>query len=225
VATSSKYMSGLFSGGGGGGGSASSSGSVASADKYVLPVGDGDIFIVSILCSILSQLLVVVDDSELYESSSNNTSEREKAISLRQLRRMVRYLKPLLYNRIWDPSSSSSSLKASVKNQQENESFMISCCGKVLRDLYDRSSRRPFISQQAWLVSAAESGRALAEVQGSTPRGCKLLHSMPYALLFVERLKLFKQFIDTDKVTYLLCLVVVEFPHSFFIYFNFFHAK
>ena len=38
-------------------------------------------------------------------------------------------------------------------------------------------------------------------MQGRTPRGERLLAAMPYALPFVERLRLFQQFVDTEKAT------------------------
>jgi hypothetical protein len=137
-----------------------------------------------------------------------------KPLPAHQLRRLVKVLKAVLFDRLWNAqtapdqpaSGSGGSLLVSVSGataaavvEREADAFLKAALARLLRDLYDRSSRRPFVAPRSWLVAAAESGRALAEVQGATPRGLRLVGLMPYALPFTERLKLFAQLVATDK--------------------------
>jgi hypothetical protein len=140
----------------------------------------------AVLCCLMSQLLVVLDDSELLE----------KPLEGHQLRRFVKWHKERLFRLVWtdyDKGTSSGVLS-------EQQAFLRATVAKCLRDLYDRSSRRPFLAPQAWLVAAvSDGGRAVAEVQGFTPKGRRLLAAMPYCLPFADRLRLFQQKVATDK--------------------------
>ena len=148
----------------------------------------------ALLCAILSQLLVVLDDTELYDDG--------RPLPLHQLRRLVKWLKELLFQ-----AANTRDLKAAFAasggggSDEEVMGFFWRSGFTLLKNLYDRSSRKPFVASQAWLVPGAETGRVLAEVQGQTPRGLRILQCMPFALPFVERLKLFKQFVDTEKAS------------------------
>ena len=199
------------SGGGAGGGlfsGSSSGGSTSSgADAFEDIGSDGGSGVVcAVLCFLMSQLMVVLDDSELLE----------KPLEAHQLRRFVKWHKERLFTLVWadydkpsagaaSASTAASSLAAAGgarngSDLSEHQAFLRASVAKCVRDLYDRSSRRPFLAPPAWLVAAlSQGGRALAEVQGATPRGSRLLHAMPYCLPFAERLRLFQQRVATDK--------------------------
>ena len=170
---------------------------------------EGDRCAAALLCALLSQLLVVLDDSEMYDDG--------KPLPPHQLRRLVKWLRELLFQAFWNapPAPGTADGRsdgsggvirsgrpwATLAVSYGRSEYLRSCGARLLRDLYDRSSRRPFVAAAVWHEgsTSTESGRVLAEVQGATPRGKRLLTSMPYALPFVERLRLFKQYVDTEK--------------------------
>jgi len=152
----------------------------------------GDAAVAGLLCGCLSQLLVVLDHTEMYEDG--------KPLPPHQLRRLVRWLKDIVFQAVWNGGGLGEAA-ASRDPEAASMAYLRTAASRALRDLYDRSSRRAFVDSRAWLVSQAEGGRVLAEVQAQTPRGWRLLTTMPYAIPFVERLKLLRQLVDTEKAS------------------------
>jgi len=203
-----KPASSSSSGAGGGlfSGSSSSTSSAGADGSEDIGSDGGSGSVCAVLCFLMSQLLVVLDDSELLE----------KPLEAHQLRRFVKWHKDRLFALVWtdydkqSPASAASTTSSGAaaaavgarngSDLSEQQAFLRASVAKCVRDLYDRSSRRPFLAPPAWLVAAlSQGGRALAEVQGATPRGSRLLHAMPYCLPFAERLRLFQQRVATDK--------------------------
>ena len=83
-----------------------------------------------------------------------------------QLRRLVHFLRSTLFDILWGENNLPLGAGSGGGGGGESAEvgYLRGACGALLRDLYDRSSRRPFIAQSAWLVPKADGGRVLAEV-------------------------------------------------------------
>lgn len=148
----------------------------------------------------LSHILIVTDDTEIHEL--------EKPLPLHQLRRCIQTLKQLLFRACClDVESMSSREGIEVSSERKSPTYfglaLIAASSRTMRDLYDRSSRRPLAVPKLWLIddlmereirrcSKAEDYVKLL----STP----VLRVCPFLVSFKRRLKLFDHIITTNRV-------------------------
>jgi len=142
----------------------------------------GPFAVMAVFVQVYSHLLIVLDDSEVYESG--------KPFPLHQIKRIVSTFKCSLFRYIWESDSSACS---------PFSRFLADSTSNLLKNLHDRSSRRPLCAAKVWLVEEASRGSVLREVQLQTPRGQRLLCLMPYCLAFQERLRLFQQVVREQR--------------------------
>ncbi|GAX20926.1 ubiquitin-protein ligase E3 C [Fistulifera solaris] len=139
--------------------------------------------------SLLGHVLIVTDDVELYDM--------DKPLPLHQIRQCIQFLKKLLYRAccLDDLSIAQSSTYFGLA--------LITASSRAMKDLYDRSSRRPLCTPKLWIVS---------DLMESEIRSCKrhedftsLLHLpvlrlCPFLVSFKRRLKLFECIITTSRI-------------------------
>ncbi|EOY08056.1 E3 ubiquitin-protein ligase UPL7 isoform 3, partial [Theobroma cacao] len=148
-----------------------------------------------LFCATYSHLLLVLDDIEFYE--------KQVPFTLEQQRRIASVLNTLVYN----------GLSCSVG--QQNGSFMESAI-RCLHLIYERDCRHQFCPPVLWLSPARRSRPPIAvaarthEVLSANirPEDATVVHStgsvitsMPHVFPFEERVQMFREFINMDKVS------------------------
>lgn len=163
----------------------------------------------------LSHVLVVTDDAEIHDM--------DQPIPLHQIRRLIVLLKRLLLRACVDDvkegrkhrvvidnneSSSASSSKLSsstIRSPQQNYFGMslLSASTKTMRNLYDRSSRRPLCIPKLWIVEdlmEREIGRCKTHKEYTALLTNPVLMVCPFLVAFKRRLTLFDQIIKTNRI-------------------------
>ena len=141
--------------------------------------------------SALGHTLIITDDAELHDL--------ESPLPIHQIRRTIVLLKNLLYRACcFDVKNQASSSLAS-----DHVGFsLISYSAKVLRDLYDRSSRRLLCSPKTWLINDLldqEIRRSKTHEDYLSVLNEPVLKLCPFLVSFKRRLKLFEQIILSNK--------------------------
>mmetsp|Transcript_2993 Transcript_2993/g.3460 ORF Transcript_2993/g.3460 Transcript_2993/m.3460 type:complete len:1148 (+) Transcript_2993:143-3586(+) len=161
--------------------------------------------------SCLSHILIITDDVEIFDM--------DKPLPMHQIRRCILLLKKLLYRaccvddtKRLIPSSTdgneepSGATTTTSSRQLESHSFglaLITASSKTMRDLYDRSSRRPLCVPKLWLVEdlLEKDLRRCKEFQDYTSllTNTPVLRVCPYLVSFKRRLKLFERIVTTNR--------------------------
>lgn len=153
-----------------------------------------------VFVSALSRMLIVTDDSEIHEMG--------KPLPLHQLRRCIQILKQLLYraccvdNTLSAPRDGDDAVSAKYGTDYFGLA-LISASARTMRNLYDRSSRRPLSVPKLWLIE---------DLLEREIRQCKtkedyvlllttpVLRVCPFLVSFKRRLKLFERIVTSDRV-------------------------
>lgn len=152
--------------------------------------------------SALSHILIVTDDTEIHEMS--------KPLPLHQVRRCIRKLKQLLYRTccLDEKSITPEGDETGFSSKQFATSYfglaLIHASSKALRDLYDRSSRRPLAVPKLWLVDdllEKEIRRCKTEEDYVKLLSSPVLRVCPYLVSFKRRLRLFDRIVSTNRVS------------------------
>lgn len=140
----------------------------------------------------LGHALIVTDDVEIHDM--------DKPLPVHQLRRCILLLKKLLYR--------ASCIDGVISSDGGKSSYLglalTATSRSCLRDLYDRSSRRPICPPKLWLVedllekdlrrcSNKEDYLALLDLP--------VLRICPFLVSFKRRLKLFERIVTNDRVS------------------------
>jgi hypothetical protein len=163
--------------------------------------GDG-VVLLYLFVSTLAHVLIVTDDVEIHDM--------DRPLPVHQIRRCVELLKKLLYRACYvdverDDRNSSSSGSTSTRRSESNYFGLaiISASSRVMRDLYDRSSRRPICVPKLWLVP---------DLFEREIRQCKVyndyvallslpvLRVCPFLVSFKRRLKIFERIVNTNRI-------------------------
>ncbi|PFX16681.1 Ubiquitin-protein ligase E3B [Stylophora pistillata] len=122
-----------------------------------------------LFCDCCSHLLPIVDDSEMYEI--------QKPFRLDELNRISAFLNNLVFKMLWN------------EMVEESRMQMLNSAHTLLMILYDRDCRRPFTSQDQWLVSGK-----------SWVKGSLQLKSFQLVLFnILQRVQLFRKLVTQDK--------------------------
>ncbi|KAK7242069.1 ubiquitin-protein transferase [Aureococcus anophagefferens] len=137
--------------------------------------------VVALACvALLRHALLIVDDDEL--------RDRSRPAAPFQLRRVAEALKRGLFAHCWREGG-----------PDRRRDAYGGWCAALLHDLHARSCRRPFARPALWLVAEADEGAAREELRkGATRRSRLLLASMPFALPFRARVRLFQEKVCPD---------------------------
>lgn len=138
--------------------------------------------------SVFSHVLIVTDDAELHEMG--------RPLPLHQVRRCIHLLKKILFRAACTDDSS-----------LDGETFglsLITAASRTMRDLYDRSSRRPICVPKFWIVDSlleSDIGKCKRHEEfNSLLQTSPILRVCPYMVPFKRRLKLFERLVSTLRV-------------------------
>lgn len=140
----------------------------------------------------LSHILIVTDDVELHEMDS--------PLPLHQIRRCILLLKNLLHRACciddmkWDKTGSFPTNHFGLS--------LIASSSKLMRDLHDRSSRRPLCAPKLWLCDdllEEEIRRSKGYEDYCNVIDSPVLRVCPFLVSYKKRLKLFERLIFTNR--------------------------
>jgi ubiquitin-protein ligase E3 C len=142
----------------------------------------------------LAHSLIITDDVEIHDM--------DKPIPLHQLRRSIQLLKKLLYRACClDVARSDDDLLRSQSNHFGLS--LLSASSRTMRDLYDRSSRRPLCVPKLWIVEDLldkDIRRCKTASEYEALLTTPVLRVCPFLVSFKMRLKLFERIITTTRI-------------------------
>lgn len=149
--------------------------------------GDGAVLLYIFVCT-LAHALIVTDDIEIHDM--------DRPLPVHQLRRCIQVLKNLLYRAccLDDIASCDANYFGLA---------LVSASSKTMRDLYDRSSRRPMCIPKLWLVPDLldkEIRRCKKHAEYVALLSTPVLRVCPFLVSFKRRLKLFERIITTNRI-------------------------
>jgi len=144
----------------------------------------------------LAHALILTDDIELHDMN--------KPLPPHQIRRCVLVLKKLLYracclDSVKLPKESSSSCVSNYFGLA-----LIAAASRTMRDMYDRSSRRPLCPPKLWLVEdllEKEIRRCKSRDDYVSLLSLPVLRVCPFLVSFKRRLRLFERIVTTDRIS------------------------
>lgn len=143
---------------------------------------------------ILSHSLIVTDDTEIFDM--------EKPLPLHHLRRCILILKELLYR------ACTFDMKRQSKPVLHESNYfglaLVNSAGRTMRDLFDRSSRRPIAIPKFWLVDDlldTELRNCKTEQDYISLLSTPVLRVCPFLVSFKRRLRLFERICYKNRVS------------------------
>jgi len=143
--------------------------------------------------TILVHTLIVTDDMELHEMGA--------PLPQHQIRRCILLLKKLLH-RVCCVDDTVSSNKSYPSNHLGLS--LIASSSKAMRDLYDRSSRRPLCAPKHFLISdlmKADIRQCNSYDDYASLLKLPVLRICPFLVSFKVRLKLFERIVTTNRIS------------------------
>ena len=145
-----------------------------------------------VFLSCLVHTLIITDDVEIHEL--------EKPLPIHQLRRCIQLLKKLLYRACCVDTGTG---KPSSSPSKAFGLALISSATNAMRDLYDRSSRRPLCVSKVWLVDDLldrDIRRCKTHSEYEALIFTPVLRLCPFLVSFKRRLKLFERIVTTNRI-------------------------
>ncbi|EQC42867.1 hypothetical protein SDRG_00586 [Saprolegnia diclina VS20] len=127
-----------------------------------------------------NQLLVVLDDDEMYD--------RMYPLPLFEVERVVLFFKPMLF-RAYDAP-------------RRVDSFgdrLVAGATLLLQQLYNRCARTPFCNVTSWVLSNMDGSSVLERILKNEPQALQLIQHMPYLLMYADRVRLFEAWVRLDR--------------------------
>jgi ubiquitin-protein ligase E3 C len=158
--------------------------------------GDGAALLYVFICA-LSHVLIITDDTDIHDL--------ERPIPLHQLRRCIQTLKKLLYRTccLDDTENSDDNDSKGILQSNYFGLALVYAASRTMRDLYDRSSRRPFCVPKLWLVENLMENdirRCKTHDQFVALLSAPVLKVSPFLVSFKRRLKIFERIVTTSRV-------------------------
>jgi hypothetical protein len=138
----------------------------------------------------LAHTLIITDDVEIHDM--------DKPIPLHQLRRCIQVLKKLLYRACCTDVGKPIHVASNYFGLS-----LIAASAKTMRDLYDRSSRRPLCLLKLWIVEdlmEQEIRRCKSYDEYVKLLSAPVLRICPFLVSFKRRLKLFERIVTTNRI-------------------------
>jgi hypothetical protein len=168
----------------------------------------GKFGVATVLCCLLPPVLIASNDSEIIDEG--------RPLPLHQFVRLIRFYKLILFKIIqkdayvmMEPSFSNSNDKADpndTKNVTEYSTLLfrygsVKAIAATLADLYARWARKPFSQSSLWEVESADSKVIKRELRDQTPFAVTMFRIMPWAIDFHERMKLFREIVEANRIS------------------------
>ncbi|CAH1803144.1 unnamed protein product, partial [Owenia fusiformis] len=135
-----------------------------------------------LFCDCASHLIILLDDSELYE--------QEKPFALKDILSMSTFLNQLLFKVIWYGL-------LDIKTAAGNDVFI--SCHSLLMILYERDSRRSYTQPNHWLIKDIRSKDFMLELEKGRKISTFLLQRVPHVIPHRERVMLFRRNVAQEK--------------------------
>ena len=159
--------------------------------------------IFALLATLLPTVLVTSSDEDLYEQS--------RPLPLHQIMRIVRFYKLFLYRLIEyncdllnEPSQLSDSSNSNL-NIHYTEKYHVYSVMKstrmLLGDFYSRWARRPFSQNTLWEIAHLDTSAMRKDIHSQSPLAVALFRAMPWAIPFFERMKVFREVVDSERLS------------------------
>ena len=154
-----------------------------------------------VFVSCLANTLIVTDDVELHDMN--------KPLPPHQMRRCILLLKKLLYRATCVDdikATNDGSISASSYSAETNYFglALISAASKTMRDLYDRSSRRPLCPPKLWSIEdllEKDIRRCKTREEYASLLSLPVLRVCPFLVSFKRRLRLFERIVATNRIS------------------------
>jgi ubiquitin-protein ligase E3 C len=162
--------------------------SFAKQSKRGTLVGDGNPLLYMFVVA-MSHVLIVTDDIEILDL--------DRPLPAFQIRRCIQLLKKLLYRACWIDDSSTFTTPTYFGLS------LISASSKTMRDLYDRSSRRPLCIPKVWIVAdllEKEIRHAKTHSDYTAMLSLPVLRVCPFLVSFKRRLTIFERIVTTNRI-------------------------
>ncbi|KDO27835.1 hypothetical protein SPRG_07108 [Saprolegnia parasitica CBS 223.65] len=140
--------------------------------------GVGNVLFLFVQC--YNQLLVVLDDDEMYD--------RMYPLPLFEVERVVLFFKPMLF-RAYDAPRRIDSFGDRI----------VAGATLLLQQLYNRCARTPFCNVTSWVLSDMDGSAVLERILKNEPQALSLVQHMPYLLLYADRVRLFEAWVRLDR--------------------------
>jgi ubiquitin-protein ligase E3 C len=167
------------------------------------PIRHDGASVLYLFLSTFSHVLIITDDTEIHDM--------ERPLPMHQIRRCIQLLKKMLHRvacidirASQEASPESNESKSNADQQSFFGKALLSVSSRTMRDLYDRSSRRPFCLPSLWTESSLmekEIARCkkfedYEQLLATSP----VLRICPYMVSFKRRLQLFERIITTNRI-------------------------
>ncbi|CAB3994760.1 Ubiquitin- ligase E3B [Paramuricea clavata] len=144
-----------------------------------------------LFCDCCSHLIPIVDDYEMYE--------QQKPFSLEDLTALSGFLNTLNYKLLWNRPRAKKN--AEMVNLLDNTDNMLSSVYQLLMLIYDRDSRRRFTPENHWLIKELKISLFKSELSTGKPRAIEILQMIPHIVPHRERVKIFRNLVQQDKMS------------------------
>ncbi|TPX35589.1 hypothetical protein SmJEL517_g02102 [Synchytrium microbalum] len=141
-----------------------------------------------LFCDLASRLYLTLDDEEVYE--------RQSPFTLSETTEMARFLNRFCFEYLSANPATTSGTEAAFVDP------VFTSCRRLLSLLYDRSSRRPFSDDpDFWLIKEVKKTSFVDDVAKGDTRALHILSIMPQTIPFKNRVEIFRNLIQRDKLT------------------------
>jgi hypothetical protein len=145
----------------------------------------------------IAHALIITDDTEIHDM--------ERPLPLHQLRRCIQTLKQLLYRAscVDDAFRAENSQGGTRMESNYFGLALVQASSRTMRDLYDRSSRRPLCVPKLWLVEGLMENdirRCKTHDQYVALLSAPVFRVCPFLVSFKRRLVLFDRIVHTSRV-------------------------
>ncbi|OQS06813.1 hypothetical protein THRCLA_01177 [Thraustotheca clavata] len=150
-----------------------------------IPASDGVGNVLLLFLQCYNQLLVVLDESEMYDHAY--------PLPLCEVERVILFFKPMLYRCFYDNPS---------KHVDAFGDYLVHSATHLLQQLYNRCARQPFCNVTSWVLTDLDGSAVLDRIFRDEPRAMNLLRHMPYLLMYADRVRLFETWVRQDRERY-----------------------
>lgn len=162
----------------------------------------GEFQILGLFCECASNLINVLDESELYELQKPFKHEDLLAISS--------FMNNFVYQVLsFNSVNNANSMElfgvqwndtTALATKSEIITKLVRSPHKLLRDLYTRDCRRQFAPKEHWFIRELKVSSFLKDIEGKKLTAFKLLQMIPHIIPHKERVLIFRKFVSMDKL-------------------------
>ncbi|KAI9340836.1 Ube3b protein [Obelidium mucronatum] len=143
-------------------------------------------------CESCCILFTTLDDDDIYE--------KQFPFLLDELVQLSSFLNSFCFGAIWNADNNTTSL--ADEEGTEFDGSTIDSAQRLLRILYDQSTRRPFgENAENWIMKEVQRGAIVEDVKNGEKRAIQILNQLPQCIPFAHRVDIFRHMVKADKQT------------------------